>query len=142
MSLRDRLRSLNLGRESGADPPIAPTSPLERGEAPASHWLARFEEALGGAREPGSVGEYHVVRTRHPVGESHGSNRLADFLGIAPRSLSLLGNDPSLGEVALDRVAFLDCETTGLAGGTGTKAFLVGVAYFEAGPNPPAPLPP
>jgi len=34
-------------------------------------------------------------------------------------------------EVALPRIAFLDTETTGLAGGAGTMAFLVGLGYFR-----------
>jgi len=34
-------------------------------------------------------------------------------------------------EIDLKRVAFIDTETTGLAGGTGTLAFLIGVGTFE-----------
>jgi len=45
-------------------------------------------------------------------------------------ALALLAQDESLGEVPLERVAFVDCETTGLAGGTGTFAFLVGIGWF------------
>lgn len=35
--------------------------------------------------------------------------------------------------IALEDIAFIDTETSGLAGGTGTYAFLVGVGRFEAG---------
>ncbi len=49
------------------------------------------------------------------------------------RSLSLLMSRPGEGPERLARAAFLDTETTGLAGGTGTYAFLVGIAYFEEG---------
>jgi uncharacterized protein YprB with RNaseH-like and TPR domain len=55
------------------------------------------------------------------------------------RSLSLLLSQRSPGaqnfQNALDpaRWLFLDTETTGLAGGTGTYAFLVGLAWWDAG---------
>ena len=44
--------------------------------------------------------------------------------------------DPRLRELPLEAFAFLDTETSGVAGGTGTYAFLVGVGRFEgAGPE-------
>jgi uncharacterized protein YprB with RNaseH-like and TPR domain len=39
--------------------------------------------------------------------------------------------EPRLAEVEPDTFAFLDTETTGLAGGTGTYAFLVGVGRYD-----------
>jgi len=42
-------------------------------------------------------------------------------------------NDTRLTEIPLSRFAFLDTETSGLAGGTGTYAFLVGIARFVEG---------
>ena len=45
--------------------------------------------------------------------------------------LSLLALDASLSNVDVTRALFLDTETTGLAGGTGTVAFLVGLAAFD-----------
>ena len=36
-------------------------------------------------------------------------------------------------DVYRDDILFLDTETTGLSGGAGTVAFLVGVGYFEDG---------
>ena len=41
--------------------------------------------------------------------------------------------DQSLGNLPLESLVFLDTETTGLAGGTGTFAFMVGVGRFEPG---------
>jgi uncharacterized protein YprB with RNaseH-like and TPR domain len=54
------------------------------------------------------------------------------------RSLSFLlpqGSPEALAESAVDpeQWLFLDTETTGLAGGTGTYAFLVGLAWWDAG---------
>ena len=45
--------------------------------------------------------------------------------------LSLLALDPLLAAVDPARALYLDTETTGLAGGTGTVAFLVGLASFD-----------
>lgn len=49
--------------------------------------------------------------------------------------LSLLGLDPGLADVDMSRALYLDTETTGLAGGTGTLPFLIGLGWFDhAGP--------
>jgi uncharacterized protein YprB with RNaseH-like and TPR domain len=45
--------------------------------------------------------------------------------------LALLAIDPTLSKCNPARALYLDTETTGLAGGTGTVAFLVGLAQFE-----------
>jgi hypothetical protein len=42
------------------------------------------------------------------------------------------GAAPLPGTVEASRLAFFDTETTGLAGGTGTRAFMVGIARFTA----------
>jgi tetratricopeptide (TPR) repeat protein len=41
--------------------------------------------------------------------------------------------DPSLAEGPLGRTIYIDLETTGLSGGAGTVAFLVGCGYFDLG---------
>ncbi|MGC8842262.1 MAG: ribonuclease H-like domain-containing protein [Candidatus Sumerlaeaceae bacterium] len=51
---------------------------------------------------------------------------------IASETLTILGCDPpSTQDVPLEHIAFLDTETTGLSGATGTYAFLVGIGYFR-----------
>jgi uncharacterized protein YprB with RNaseH-like and TPR domain len=45
--------------------------------------------------------------------------------------LALLALDPSLAGCDVRRALYLDTETTGLAGGTGTVPFLLGLAWFE-----------
>jgi uncharacterized protein YprB with RNaseH-like and TPR domain len=77
-----------------------------------------------------SRGERYVVIDRsYPPGHRHGRAVVADS---APGSdcswpaLALL--EPSIGQ---SRVLFIDVETTGLAGGAGTYAFLVGCGWFE-----------
>jgi hypothetical protein len=50
-----------------------------------------------------------------------------------PHGPALLARDERLAAVDLEQIAFIDTETTGLAGGTGTYAFLVGVGAFRGG---------
>jgi uncharacterized protein YprB with RNaseH-like and TPR domain len=61
----------------------------------------------------------------------HGS---APILSSLPFSLiSQWANDPRIADLPLSAFAFLDTETSGLMGGTGTYAFLVGVGRFIDG---------
>jgi hypothetical protein len=53
-------------------------------------------------------------------------------LGACPEALALLALDPALAAAAPSGALYLDTETTGL-GGSGTIAFLVGLAWFEEG---------
>jgi uncharacterized protein YprB with RNaseH-like and TPR domain len=48
-----------------------------------------------------------------------------------PELLALLALDPLLASCDVSRALFLDTETTGLAGGAGTVAFLVGLAWWD-----------
>jgi hypothetical protein len=45
--------------------------------------------------------------------------------------LALLSLDPSLAALDPEKALYLDTETTGLSGGAGTVAFLIGLAWFE-----------
>jgi hypothetical protein len=47
--------------------------------------------------------------------------------------LALLALDPGLAGCDVRRALFLDTETTGLAGGTGTVPFLLGLAWYDEG---------
>ncbi|HOT12051.1 MAG TPA: ribonuclease H-like domain-containing protein, partial [Polyangiaceae bacterium] len=55
--------------------------------------------------------------------------RLAQSANSA--TLGLLALDPCLASIDIQRVLYLDTETTGLAGGTGTLPFLVGMGSFS-----------
>ena len=56
--------------------------------------------------------------------------KLAEFLQLSGEHLSLIGKDPRLVQLSPEDVVFLDTETTGLAGGTGTYIFLLGLGTF------------
>ena len=67
-----------------------------------------------------------LIRERLPMGAAHGDSPLSD---PASRPGLVLGG---AGATPRDCV-FMDTETTGLAGGTGTLAFLLGMARFRDG---------
>jgi uncharacterized protein len=58
--------------------------------------------------------------------------------GASSRLLALLALDPSLAAQDISRALYLDTETTGLNGGTGTVAFLVGLAYWDLSGRAPS----
>jgi uncharacterized protein YprB with RNaseH-like and TPR domain len=89
-----------------------------------------LEAVLDGAVEETERGKLLVVRRRFPVDHRHGAQPLLAARDAAPEALALLsraGAAPAEGR----RLLYLDTETTGLAGGTGTYAFLVGVGFFD-----------
>jgi uncharacterized protein YprB with RNaseH-like and TPR domain len=88
------------------------------------------EAVLGGEVVKTEAGELVAVRHRLPFAHQWGSVSVARLCQLDRAMLGLLA--PALeGAVDPQRVLFLDTETTGLAGGTGTYAFLVGVAQIE-----------
>jgi uncharacterized protein YprB with RNaseH-like and TPR domain len=88
---------------------------------------ADLEALLGGEEREGCF----VVERRYALQEEYGPVRLSDFLDITGAALSIAAKDNQLAEFDPRNALFLDTETTGLAGGTGTIAFLVGLGYFE-----------
>jgi uncharacterized protein YprB with RNaseH-like and TPR domain len=100
--------------------------------APVSAPKARptIEALLEGTIEETERGKLLVVRRRFPVEHRHGAQSLLAARDAGPRALALLSRAdaaPAEGR----RLLYLDTETTGLAGGTGTYAFLVGVGFFD-----------
>jgi len=95
-----------------------------RPAAPPAH------EVLGGEVVETGAGPLVVVRREYPLTHVHGREPLAPAF-TAP--LELLSTVARAAAPAGDsrRLLFLDTETTGLAGGTGTYAFLVGVGRLD-----------
>jgi len=80
------------------------------------------------------------VRRREPIelhenpyllSARYGQIPIALGLQIPGSVLAFLGRDRAFEELDLASAVFLDLETTGLAGGTGTVPFLVGLGYFR-----------
>ncbi|MCP4603282.1 MAG: ribonuclease H-like domain-containing protein [Proteobacteria bacterium] len=64
---------------------------------------------------------------------AHGKVPVKSALEVDTEALAYLALDPALTDVKLEKMLILDTETTGLAGGTGTVPFMVGLAWFEDG---------
>jgi hypothetical protein len=60
----------------------------------------------------------------------HGRNRLSDILEYDTLIAAEVARQPNLGETSIERLMFIDTETTGLVGGAGTIAFMIGVGAF------------
>jgi uncharacterized protein YprB with RNaseH-like and TPR domain len=147
MNLRDRLRSMGgvAPRAPTADvapaPPLAPPgadvvdAPPQRSPADAHRPVPRGhspETLLPGRERMTPFGACFVAEWRYPLRHQHGHRNLERALDILPGDGAALlvrtrAERHALAEADPYRVAYLDTETTGLAGGTGTYAFLIGV---------------
>ena len=67
-----------------------------------------------------------------PAGHRHGAIPLDDVLDVDGRGAVLLSGDPALADFDPTEALFFDLETTGLMGGGGNLAFIVGVATVDA----------
>lgn len=90
------------------------------------------QDLLGGTIVDGPYGACFVTERTFQLDHQHGDEPLAAFFEVSDRGLGCLARsaDPLLAD--REAVLFLDTETTGLAGGTGTFVFLVGLGYFRA----------
>lgn len=121
--LDDRLR--NARHLIGADP-----SGTDDQEKIPSRYL-RLATTLGGEVIEDPAGMFCLVTTLYPVGHKLGHCSLpARSLRDTVKTASFTANEVE-GEISLERLLFIDTETTGL-GGTGALAFLIGCASVTA----------
>ncbi|MEQ1868993.1 MAG: ribonuclease H-like domain-containing protein [Vicinamibacterales bacterium] len=115
-TLRARLRGI-----------IQPASPLTKSQ----EWApVPVEDVLGGQWRETASGRSFVVTRRYGPNSGYGDHRIGDFFDRIERSSAsacLFGATQ-----AQPPYVFFDLETTGLSGGAGTYAFLVGCARFES----------
>jgi uncharacterized protein YprB with RNaseH-like and TPR domain len=97
---------------------------------PAVERRASLESVVDGALEDTEAGRVLVVRRRFELDHHHGGQPIASALELDADALRLLARAGALAPAGR-RLLYLDAETTGLAGGTGTYAFLVGVGFFD-----------
>ncbi len=89
-----------------------------------------LEKVIPGNRVHNHFGEVFSVDSTFPHTYQHGNNQILFKAPLEGMSF-WVGND-RLSNLNPHSFAFLDIETTGLSGGTGTYAFLIGVGRFEA----------
>ena len=91
--------------------------------------FSRTLESLGGAWRKTEAGRSFVVRQRFAPDHRHGRHLVVEFaqtLDSASPAAALVGRSS-----AATPFVFFDLETTGLNGGAGTLAFLVGSGWFD-----------
>lgn len=115
LRLRERLTAIQ-GR------PVAAPRPASVASTP------RVELA-GGREEPTPFGPCYLIERRYPFDHQHGPHPLGALREVTTELLVRLGGAPQAAAPTPDHLLFLDTETTGLAGGTGTYVFLVGLGY-------------
>jgi len=118
-SLADKLKSL--GVQIGASRLPAPQ--------PDDRYPIDF--VLSGAVFPTPLGETFIHEERFAADYHHGHAPIR--LNRSLEMMSAWAAEPRLRDLPIESFAFLDTETSGLAGGTGTYAFLVGAARFVDG---------
>src|SRR5688572_10591514 len=130
-TLSDRLRGViggGLKVGSGSDLDSCASVPVRKNQDLTPDAVA---DVLDGQWHERDGQRFLVVDRTYVPGYRHGSMVLADGLppsdGVWPR-LSLLANS-----ACGSQLLFVDLETTGIAGGAGTYAFLVGCAWFAGG---------
>lgn len=125
-ALRDRLAALK-GRAAAA-PTAPPINPLR---LPPTHPL----EVAGGREEATPFGSCYVIEREYTLDHQHGPHLLGALRTIRPALLAALGGDLRLATLPTEQLVLIDTETTGLAGGTGTHVFLVGLGFFRIAPD-------
>ena len=76
---------------------------------------------------------FYLVRRDFPLDHRQGTVPLSAALEAVPKHIALSACDAGLEAFDPEKTLFIDTETTGLSGGTGTVAFLVGAGYFTEG---------
>ena len=78
-------------------------------------------------------GNFFLSRGTLNADDAHGHWRICDFAQPSMKAAAFLIGNHASEDLSIAGGLFLDTETTGLAGGTGTFPFLIGLGWFEAG---------
>jgi uncharacterized protein YprB with RNaseH-like and TPR domain len=114
-ALRARLRQAGLKPASALPPPV------RKARAIPVDWP--------GSEVVTPIGTYFLAEYRYAADWRHGRMALSHFLETSPLPNIL---EVPEGTSPADMI-FMDTETTGLAGGAGTMAFLVGTGFYDSG---------
>jgi uncharacterized protein len=123
-ALRRRMARIDRKYESGPPRPAAPPNPRKPERYFVEEWLSgeEVETAHGRHFETERFWERH---------RRHGSAEISELAEL-PGDLLAPISDGAVDDCGPSTWGFLDTETTGLAGGSGTYAFLIGVGRITA----------
>jgi uncharacterized protein YprB with RNaseH-like and TPR domain len=147
VSLRSKLSRLESGFRAPADAPVIATARVDLLADLRARIQATLERTARRAPAPPPpvdtvelpfattetpLGPLHVRTQRLSAGHRTGRAPLACARDASAELLALLALDPAIAGCDPEGALYLDTETTGLSGGTGTVAFLVGLAWWDA----------
>jgi uncharacterized protein YprB with RNaseH-like and TPR domain len=150
MDLKDKLRQMDTSSKdrekskelSGPDKPISSedkesTNQEIQGRSeffPASSSRdssSDIVEKLAGKLISNSAGEFFMRELEYPLTRKHGEYSFSQLTGLTVEELSvIMGKEECPGGIDYRDLLFIDTETTGLMGGTGTIPFLIGIGFF------------
>jgi len=90
-----------------------------------------LDELIAGQEIVTAQGAFFLATERRKAQHCHGTRLVGDVMGLSMPAAALLANNGDIARCHISEGLFLDTETTGLSGGTGTLAFLIGVGWFE-----------
>lgn len=114
-SLSDKLRALGIKPGNQVPPP------------PAREMEDLLPALIPGETVENSQGSCYLSSTEYPLEYQHGCVNFSQSVGLG--GLSTLSKNGTGFIIPENNIFYLDTETTGLSGGTGTFAFLVGMGY-------------
>jgi len=121
-ALRERIDAV-LSRRPEGPRPGTPTPARGRGTP--------LEDLVPGSEAENAGGRFFCSHRLAGGSARHGRFCIRDLAPLDMGRLAVLANDPLLKALDYREALFFDTETTGLAGGTGTVAFLIGLGWFE-----------
>jgi len=131
---RDRMRGTRREPEVADDswPPVDLAEiPSDRRALPDGGARLPLEELVQGMRVENERGEFFLMENDIHLEAFQGEVPLCRLHSIRSETVGILTAEEDLRQFDLRSAVFLDTETTGLAGGAGTAAFLVGLGYVE-----------
>ncbi len=136
MDLRERLKELSRKKEQSKSEIISDLRKrLDRLLRPEKFFRRKeyypIEKIIEGEIISTHEGEVFYVNRKIPQDFRLGEMTLYEILNVPTYPAHLLIRDERFKDLELRRALFIDTETTGLSGGTGTFAFLIGLGFFD-----------
>ena len=129
VDLRERLRRVLGPTRLSSDETVADRTPAVRKQPPARE--RDVHHLVPGSVLSGPLGACFVAEYDLALDHRHGDEALGGFFEVTDRGLGCLARAVEPLDIDRESIVFLDTETTGLAGGTGTFVFMVGLAYVR-----------
>lgn len=123
MDLRDKLRQIESLR-------IKSSRAEETGFRSLSSSYFESPQPINGFQTSNPLGSFFCHQTDLPAHYRHGNIEIASLLTKPSALLAAISLDQIPEKINLKNILFLDTETSGVSGGSGMFAFLVGLGYF------------